>query len=134
MSYRFIDEIYNYNEQLTPILRSTFKQRAVKYYHSIVINLFRIPWGWWHQSVERWHDGTISSLGHRHRSGRSLILYQKEIDQRITNVVRSHNRDYLPLHYTEIIDFVLQETDADVSFRTVQRYGEKSGIVYKKPV
>jgi transposase len=87
--------------------------------------------------VKRWfdrYDGTVASLQQKHRSGRPPILNKQQVNKLITKVVRSHNRLSSTIDYIKIANFIGQETNINISFRTIRRYGQNSGIRYKKTI
>jgi len=118
-----------------------FKQRVVEYYlqnqpnvsFRYVANIFQIKGG--HTTVKRWfdkYDGTLVLLQHQHRSGRPRILNKQQVNDLITEVVRSHNRLSRVINFSEITNFIRQKANITISLQTVQLYGQNSGIKWKK--
>ncbi len=52
----------------------------------------------------------------------------------VTKVVRSHNRLSSTIDYIKITNSIRQEENINVSLRTIRRYGQNSGIKYKKTI
>ncbi|CAF2678084.1 unnamed protein product [Rotaria sp. Silwood2] len=101
-----------------------FKQRVVEYYLK-------------NQLPNRWldrYDGTFASLQQKYHSGRPPILNKQQINQLIIKVVRSLNRLLRTINYAKIANFIRQETNTNVSLRTVSRYEKNIGIKQKKTV
>ncbi|CAF3491093.1 unnamed protein product [Rotaria sp. Silwood2] len=90
-----------------------------------------------HKTVKRWfdrYDGTVASLQQKYRSGRPPILNKQQVNKLITKVVRSHNRLSSTIDYIKITNSIRQETNINVSLRTIRRCGQNSGIKYKKTI
>jgi transposase len=122
---------------------ATFKQRVVEYYiqnqpnvsFRFVADLFQIKGG--HKTVKRWfdrYDGTVLSLQQQHRSGRPSILNKEQAKQLITKVIRTHNHEARAIDYVKIANSIRQQTNIPISLRTVQRYGQQSGIRSKRTI
>jgi transposase len=84
------------------------------------------------RTIQRWYeqwDGTAASLEHKRGAGRPSLLSEEEVTQHITTPIKKKNRRSRPVHYTDILRPLRENTGKDVSLRTVQRYGkENAGI------
>ena len=102
----------------------SFKKRVIDFYlrnqpnisFRYVADLFQIPGG--HVTVKRWcdrYDGTSLSLQHHHRS-------------------HCHNRLSRPINYAKLVESVREETNTNLSLRTIQRYGKQNAIRHKRTI
>ena len=83
---------------------------------------------------QRW-NGTPESLEAKPRTGRPTILSSEEIRQYIGTPIKRKNRNFEPIHYTELFDTIHEKTGKNVSRRTIQRYGkEREGIREKRTI
>jgi transposase len=86
--------------------------------------------GWY----DRW-DGTSDSLKRKPGSGRPRSLSSGEVQQYITTPIKKKNHQSRPVHYTDILRPLCENTGKRVSLRTVQRYGKENvGINSKRTI
>lgn len=117
---------------------TTYKQEVVNYYIThqphisfrALATLFHIKGG--HRTVSRWYKRR-NSLETKPRTGRPTILNQDEINTSINARIVRKNHKPTPVHYTDILEKVKNETRKNPSLRTIQRYGHtKLGIKNKQ--
>jgi transposase len=83
---------------------------------------------------DRW-DETPNSLKRKSGAGRPKLLSEEEVTQLITTPIRKKNRQSQPVHYTNILRPLQEQTGKKVSLRTVQRYGKENvGISSKRSI
>jgi hypothetical protein len=78
--------------------------------------------------VLRWHrrwDGTPQSLEEKARSGRPRTLSSQQVRRHVAAPIRNANRAARPIRYTTLLPQVQAATGANVSLRTLQRYGKE---------
>jgi transposase len=68
---------------------------------------------------------TIASLQHKRGAGRPRILTHAEVQRYIATPIRRKNRLHQPVHYTDLQSTVEEQTDKQVSPRTIRRYGKE---------
>lgn len=76
--------------------------------------------------VRRWHDrwdGTVQSLERNAVSGRPRALNSRQVQQYVRTPILRANRAHRAVHYPQLLPCVRQKSDADLSLRTLQRYG-----------
>ena len=80
------------------------------------------------RTVRRWHrrwDGTPASLQHKQGAGRPRALTSRQVQLHVQRPINAANRAHRAVHYTELLPSVRQKTGADVSLRSLQRYGKE---------
>lgn len=80
---------------------------------------------------DRW-DGTVESLKRKPGAGRPRLLSEEEVTQHITTPVRKKNRRSHPVHYTDILRPLQENTGKKVSIQTVRRYGKENAEIKQK--
>jgi len=90
------------------------------------------------RTIQRWYeqwDGTTASLQHKAGAGRPTMLSEQEVTQYIATPIKKKNRRTRPVHYTDILQPLQENTGKRVSLRTVQRYGKENvGITSKRTI
>lgn len=80
------------------------------------------------RSVRRWHtqwDGSAASLEHKAGAGRPRALSAPQVSRHIRAPILAANRAHRAIHYSSLLPAVNAKTGADISLRTLQRYGQR---------
>lgn len=80
------------------------------------------------RTVQRWHqrwDGTPASLQRKPGTGRARALSAAQVRRHIAGPIRNSNRAARAVRYTELLPQVQAATGAQLSLRTLQRYGKE---------
>lgn len=80
----------------------------------------RTLWSW----QQQW-DGTPQSLQHKAVSGRPRTLSTQQVRRHIAAPIRNANRAHRAVRYTKLLPQVRRATGAELSLRTLQRYGKE---------
>ena len=78
--------------------------------------------------LQRWHaqwDGTAASLKEGKSSGRPRVLNRAQVSRHVRAPILAANRAHRAIHYSELLPTVRQKTGAEVSLRSLQRYGKE---------
>ena len=78
--------------------------------------------------LQRWHErwnGTPQSLKEESRSGRPRRLSRGEVQCDVAGPILRANRSHTSVHYSAVVTEVREKTGAEISLRTVQRYGKE---------
>ena len=73
--------------------------------------------------LRRW-NGSAASLERKAGSGKARALSRAEVSHHIRAPILAANRAHRAIHYSDLLPRVRAATGAEVSLRTVQRYGE----------
>jgi transposase len=87
------------------------------------------------KTIQRWYqqwDGTVESLKKKPGAGRPRLLEEAEITQHISIPIKRKNRRSQPIHYTDILRPLQEQTQKKISLRTVQRYGKENAEINSK--
>jgi transposase len=79
-------------------------------------------------TVQRWHerwDGSPASLQRKAGSGKARALTATQVSRHVRAPILAANRAHRAIHYTELLPAVRQKTGAELSLRTLQRYGQE---------
>lgn len=77
--------------------------------------------------IQQWHarwDGTPQSLQRKAGSSRPRALSRLQVQQHVQRPIRAANRAQRAIHYSSLAQHVRAATGANVSDRTVRRYGK----------
>lgn len=80
------------------------------------------------RTVQRWHqrwDGTPASLQRKPGTGRARALSAAQVRRHIAAPIRNSNRAARAVRYTKLLPQVQAATGAQLSLRTLQRYGKE---------
>lgn len=80
------------------------------------------------RTLQRWHerwDHTPQSLKRREGSGKPRMLSRAQVNRHVRAPILAANRAHRVVHYTDLLTKVQQKTGADVSLRTLRRYGKE---------
>jgi transposase len=80
------------------------------------------------RTVQRWHEqwnGTVQSLQHKAGAGRPRTLSAAHVNRLIRAPIIAANRAHRAVHYTSLLPQVQHKSGADISLRTLQRYGKE---------
>jgi transposase len=87
------------------------------------------------RTIQRWYEqwnGTAASLQHKYGAGRPPLLNEEEVIQHITTPIQKKNRQSHPVHYTNLLRPLQEQTGKKISLRTIQRYGKKNARIKSK--
>jgi transposase len=87
--------------------------------------------------VKRWFDrwdGTPQSLQEGDRTGRPRIVNADKAGAIIKQSVGRANRKHMAIDYVKVADDIRTKTDADVSVRSVRRWGREMGVQHKRAI
>lgn len=74
--------------------------------------------------LRRW-DGSPASLQEQPRTGRPRMLSRAQVSRHVRAPILAANRAHRAIHYTELLPRVQAATGAEVSLRSLQRYGKE---------
>ena len=78
--------------------------------------------------MQRWYtrwNRTPQSLERKEGSGRERTLNRAQVSRHVRAPLLAANRAHRAVHYTELLPRVREKTGAEVSLRTLQRYGKE---------
>jgi len=87
--------------------------------------------------VKRWFDrwnGTPQSLQEGHRTSRPRIVNAGKTSAIIKQSVGRANRKHMAIDYVKVADDIRTKTEADVSVRSVRRWGREMGVQHKRAI
>jgi hypothetical protein len=76
------------------------------------------------RTIQNWYskwNGTSNSLKEGKRKGRTRIMNREQVNQYIRQPVNQAHRKNQAIHYTDLLHSLQQNTDFEVSLRTIQR-------------
>jgi transposase len=79
-------------------------------------------------TVRRWHrqwDGTERSLQPKPKPGRPRLLSKRQLARHVQLPIKNKNRAHAAVHYPDLLQPVREKTGAQISLRTLQRYGKE---------
>jgi transposase len=103
-----------------------YRPRTPGYTFQALADRHGIAGGRW--VIERWYhqwNGTAQSLEEKPHPGRPRLLSSAEVNQYIRTPIRTANRRHESIHYTDIHDTLIINTDKNISLRAVQYYGKR---------